>query len=180
MTREEILERVRFQGELRGLAPSTLHNYWLYVRQYQNHYGKPADELGISDVQKYLHHLLHGRKLKKGSVDLVNAALRFLYRRVLETPLEGEKIPRHGKSHRLPGILSRDEMLCLLDAAGSLRNKCILMTAYGAGLRVSEVAKLRVSDIDSKKMQLFICGGEYGGTNETVGAAKLDTTRRLF
>jgi len=71
-------------------------------------------------------------------------------------------------------------MLCLLDAAGSLRNKCILMTAYGAGLRVSEVAKLRVSDIDSKKMQLFICGGEYGGTNETVGAAKLDTTRRLF
>ena len=75
MTREEILERVRFQGELRGLAPSTLHNYWLYVRQYQNHYGKPADELGISDVQKYLHHLLYGRKLKKRSVDLVNTAL---------------------------------------------------------------------------------------------------------
>ena len=113
MTREEILDRVRFQGELRGLAPSTLHNYWLYVRQYQNHYGRPADELGISDVQKYLHHLLYGRKLKKGSVDLVNAALRFLYRRVLETPLEGEKIPRHGKSHRLPGILSRDEKCCV-------------------------------------------------------------------
>jgi len=160
MTREEILDRVRFQGELRGLAPSTLHNYWLYVRQYQNHYGKPADELGISDVQKYLHHLLYGRKLKKGTVDLVNAALRFLYRRVLEAPLDGEKIPRHGKSHRLPDILSREETLCLLEAAGSLRNKCILMTAYGAGLRVGEVAKLRVSDIDSKKMQLFICGAK--------------------
>lgn len=44
----------------------------------------------------------------------------------------------------------------MFDAAGGLRNKCVLMTAYGAGLRVSEVAKLRVSDIDSGKMQIFI------------------------
>lgn len=56
--------------------------------------------------------------------------------------------------------MSREDTVGLFEAAGSLRNKCILMTAYGAGLRVSEVAKLRVSDIDSKKMQIFIRGGK--------------------
>lgn len=160
MTREEILEKVRFQGELRGLSAKTQHNYYLYIRQYQNYYGKPADELTLSDVQQYLHYLLKERKLKKGSVDFANSALRFLYRRVLETPLDGEKIPRYGKSQRLPNILSREETLGLFEAAGNLRNKCILMTAYSAGLRVSEVAKLRVSDIDSKKMQIFIRAGK--------------------
>jgi len=160
MTREEILDKVRFVGELRGLAATTLNNYYLYIRQYQNYYGKPADELTVSDVQRYLHYLLTERRLKKGSVDLANGALRFLYRRVLEAPLDGEKIPRHGKSRQLPNILSREKTLDLFEAAGSLRNRCILMTAYGAGLRVSEVAKLRVSDIDSGKMQIFICGGK--------------------
>jgi site-specific recombinase XerD len=162
MTREEILEKVRFQGELRGLATTTLNNYIIYIRQYQNHFGKAADELTISDVQKYLHYLLMDRKLKKGSVDLANGALRFLYRRVLETPLDGEKIPRHGKSQSLPNILSREETLSLFEAAGSLRNKCILMTTYGAGLRVGEVARLRVCDIDSQKMQIFVRSGKGG------------------
>ena len=65
MTREEILDKVRFVGELRGLASTTLDNYYLYIRQYQNHYGKPADELTIGDVQRYLHYLLTERKLKR-------------------------------------------------------------------------------------------------------------------
>jgi len=160
MTREEILEKLRFQGELRGLSAKTLNNYYLLIRQYQNHFNKPADELTLSDVQNYLHYLLTERKLKKASVDVVNGALRFLYRRVLETPLDVEKLPLHGKSHRLPDILSREETLGLFEAAGSLRNKCILMTAYSAGLRVSEVAGLRVPDIDSKKMQIFIRAGK--------------------
>lgn len=93
-------------------------------------------------------------------MDVVNSALRFLYRRVLETPLDAEKIPRYGKSRRLPDILSREETLRLFDSAGNFRNKCILMTAYGAGLRVGEVASLRVSDIDSKKMQIFVHAGK--------------------
>lgn len=160
MTQEEILEQVQFQGELRGLSAKTQYDYYLYVRQYQNHFGKPADELTISDAQAYLHHLLMERKLKKGSVNFANAALRFLYRRVLGTPLEEEKIPRYGRSRRLPDILSREETLRLFEAGGNLRNKCILMTTYGAGLRLSEVAKLWVSDIDSKKMQIFIRGGK--------------------
>ncbi len=160
MTREEILERVQFQVELRGLSVSTQNNYYLLIRQYQNHFGRAADTLTVSDVQTYLHYLLTERKLKKGSVDVVNTALRFLYRRVLEMPLDEEKIPRYGKSRTLPNILSREETLGLLDAAGSLRNKCILMTAYSAGLRVSETANLRVSDIDSKKMQIFIRAGK--------------------
>lgn len=160
MTREEILEKVQFQGELRGLSAKTQYNYYLYIRQYQNYYDKPADELTISDVQGYLHYLRMERRLTKGSVDFANSALRFLYRRVLGSPLDEEKIPRYGKSGKLPDILSREETQRLFEFAGSLRNKCILMTVYGAGLRVGEVARLRVSDIDSKKMQLFIRAGK--------------------
>lgn len=156
MTQAEILEKVQFQCELRGVSDKTQKNYLLYVRLYQEHFGKAADELGITEFQQYLHHLLTARGHKKSSVDTANGALRFLYRRVLDKPLDYEKIPRIQKSKPLPDILTREEIVALLDAAGTLRNRCLLMTAYSAGLRVSEVARLRVQDVDSQKMQLFI------------------------
>lgn len=160
MTQEEILEKVRFQGELRGLSAATQRGYLQQVRRYQNHYGRPADELTIHDVQRYLHYLLTERRLQKPTVDSNNSALRFLYRRVLKTPLDVELVPRHNRSRRIPEILCKDETLRLFEAAGNLRNKCILMTTYGAGLRLSEVARLRVSDIDSKNMRIFIRAGK--------------------
>ena len=156
MTQAEVLEKVRFQCELRGTSDKTRKNYLLYARLYQEHFGKSADELGLSELQQYLHHLRTVRGQKKSSVDTANGALRFLYRRVLEIPLDYEKIPRIQKSRPLPDILTREEIVALLDAAGTLRNRCLLMTAYSAGLRVSEVARLRVQDVDSEKMQLFI------------------------
>lgn len=156
MTQAEIMEAVQFQCELRGVSEKTRKNYTLYARLYQEHFGKSADELGIAELQQYLHHLLTVRGHKKASVDTANGALRFLYRRVLDQPLDYEKIPRIQKSKPLPDILTREEIITLLDAAGTLRNRCLLMTAYSAGLRVSEVVRLRVQDVDSEKMQLFI------------------------
>lgn len=88
--------------------------------------------------------------------------MRFLYGKVLDINLEVRKIPRHRKNRKLPAIFTQEELQSLFNACDNLRDKCILMTLYGAGLRVSEVASLKVSDIDSEKMQLFIRNGKGG------------------
>lgn len=160
MTQTEILEQTRFQCELRGVSPKTKKNYLLHTRLFQEHYGKPADELGTPEIQQFLHHLRMERGYKKASVSTVNGALRFLYRRVLDIPLDYEKIPRLRHPRPLPDIFTREEIRLLLDSAGTPRNRCILMLAYSAGLRVSEVAALRVRDIDSEKMQIFIAASK--------------------
>lgn len=162
MTQEEILEKVTFHTTLRGLSPSTAENYYLYSRLFQRYHGKAADEMGLGEVLQFLHHLHHDCGYKKSSVSVANASLRFLYRRVLDAPLDQDKLPAYFRSKSLPDILTREELSEILDAATNLRDRSILTVAYSAGLRVGEVAALRVQDIDSKKMQIFIKGGKGG------------------
>ncbi|ODA39971.1 tyrosine-type recombinase/integrase [Desulfosporosinus sp. BG] len=156
MTKEEVLAKLVFDVELRGLSKNTQAEYYTKVKLFQEHYNKPATELGEEDIRFFLHYLTTERKLASGSVNTYNSALRFLYGVTLNTKLNLKQIPRHRKQRKFPDILTKEEIQALFEACDNLRDKCILMTFYGAGLRLSEVAGLKVSDIDSSKMQLFI------------------------
>ncbi len=162
MTQEEVTEKVRFYVKLRGLSKNTEEEYVTKARAFQKHFGKPATELGLADIQNYLYYLLTERKLCAGSINTYNSGLRFLYQIVLDRPLETTKIPCHKKSRSIPDILTREEVGKLLQATKGLRDKALLATIYGAGLRISEAVSLKVSDIDSANMQLFIRNGKGG------------------
>ncbi len=97
MTKDAILERVRFHAELRGLSHHTIAEYCSKVKLFQNHYDKSADQLDITDIQNYLHYLLYDKKLSPASINTYNSGLRFLYNIVLDMPLNLYKIPCHRK-----------------------------------------------------------------------------------
>ncbi|HEY5525694.1 MAG TPA: site-specific integrase [Clostridium sp.] len=160
MTKEQVLEKLKFDVELRGLSKNTQDEYFTKVKIFQDYYNKPATELGEKDIREFLHYLTTEKKLSSGSVNSYNSGLRFLYGVTLNINLNYKQIPRHRKTRKFPDILTRDEIQTLFDTCNNLRDKCILMTIYGAGLRLSEVSCLKVSDIDSKKMQLFIRSGK--------------------
>lgn len=156
MTKEEVLAKLKFDVELRGLSKSTLDEYLTKAKLFQDYFDKPATELDVEDVRQFLHYLSTVKKLAPESVNSYNSGLRFLYGVTLNASLNPRQIPRHRKPHKLPDILTKEELQTLFNACDNLRDKCILMTLYGAGLRLSEVAFLKVSDIQSDKMQLFI------------------------
>lgn len=156
MTKEEVLAKLKFDVELRGLSKSTLDEYLTKAKLFQDYFDKPATELNVEDVRQFLHYLSTVKKLAPESVNSYNSGLRFLYGVTLNASLNPRQIPRHRKPHKLPDILTKEEIQTLFNACDNLRDKCILMTLYGAGLRLSEVASLKVSDIQSDKMQLFI------------------------
>ncbi|MGI6449001.1 MAG: tyrosine-type recombinase/integrase [Desulfitobacteriia bacterium] len=157
MTKEEILAKLKFEVELRGLSKNTKDEYYTKVKLFQEFFDNPATELSTEHVRQFLHYLTTEKKLTSGSVNTYNAGLRFLYSKTLDINLDVRKIPRHRKHRILPAIFTKKELQALFNACDNLRDKCILMTLYGAGLRlISEVAALKVSDIDSQKMQLFI------------------------
>lgn len=160
MTKEEILQKLKFETSLRGLSKNTQDEYYTKVKQFQNYYDKPATELTIEDIKNYLHHLLTVKGLSSGTVNTYNSGLRFLYNITLDMPINLNKIPCLRKQRKFPDILTRDEVNALFNACDNLRDKCILMTMYSAGLRLSEVTSLNVSDIDSQKMQIFIRNGK--------------------
>jgi integrase/recombinase XerD len=160
MTKEQVLEKLKFDIELRGLSKNTQDEYYTKAKIFQDHFNKPATELGEKHIREFLHYLTTVKGLVSGSVNSYNSGIRFLYGVTLDVNLNCKQIPRHRKQRKFPDILDKDELQSIFDACDSLRDKCILMTTYGAGLRLSEVASLKVSDIDSKKMQLFIRNGK--------------------
>lgn len=109
----------------------------------------PPDQLGADQLQAYLLHLITEKKLAYASVNQAACAFRFLFDRVLNRPNARFDIPMAKVPKRLPQILSRAEVARLIDAPRTLRGRTLLTTTYAAGLRVSEVCALQVSDIES-------------------------------
>lgn len=145
---------------LRGRCANTRATYLRCARAFVKHYRKSPTELGKAEVRDFLLHLVEERKLSAASYNVYAAALRFLYSHTLERPEEVAWIGQMRVTRRLPAILSPEEVERLLRALRSLKMQAIVVTAYGAGLRVSEVVHLEVADIDSGRMVIHVRHGK--------------------
>lgn len=146
--------------ELRGFSKTTKEAYIRHVRRLAEYFGKSPDLLGSEEIKEYLHYLLTEKKSKASYIAVVYSALRFFYVITLERDWNYNKIPRHKPEKGLPMVLSKSEIQGILNSIDNLKHKTILMTTYAAGLRVSEVAKLKVVDIDSKTNQIYVFMGK--------------------
>jgi site-specific recombinase XerD len=148
-------QRLIHDLQLRNYSPKTVSCYVAAVAAFAKHFGRSPEQLGAEHVRLYQLHLL-GRQASWSRFNQAVCALRFLYGATLRRPGVVTTIP-YGKKHKaLPAVLSTDEVRRLFDAAGEGRSRLILQTAYAAGLRVSEVIRLRVGDIDSARMVLHV------------------------
>lgn len=134
---------------LRGFSVRTRESYLRCVAGLARHYQCPPDRLDAARIQAYLLYLIEERKLAYASVNQANCAIRFLFARVLGREAGVFEIPMAKVPRRLPRILTREEVLRLLAAARNERARAALTTAYAAGLRVSELCALELSDIES-------------------------------
>lgn len=137
---------------LRGLKPNTIKAYVQCVARFAQHFGKSPDLLGTAEIRSYLLHLHNDRDLAASTYNQALCALKFLYRITLRKNWELDGLARTRRQTKLPVVLSLDEVNRFFQALTSLRHRAILMTAYAAGLRISEVLGLRVEDIDSQRM----------------------------
>ena len=108
------------------------------------------------------------RKLSKSYINTTYSALKFFYTVTLGREWEMKQIPRVKKDKKLPTVLSKGEVQKIFDATTNLKHKAILMTVYGGGLRVSEVANLKPGDIDSANMQIHIRLGKGNKDRYTI------------
>jgi len=146
----------------RNYAEGTTRYYVRAVQQFARHFGKSPDKLGPSELRRYQAYLLKERKLAVGTVVAQVAALRFFFVRTLKRQQFREDLPYPKKQRRLPTVLSLQEVAQLINAAGKLMRRALLMTLYGTGMRRTEVSRLKVRDIDCKRMMIRVDRGKGG------------------
>jgi integrase/recombinase XerD len=148
-------QRFTHDLQLRNYAPGTVSTYVAAVARFAAHFGRSPEQLGADHVRQYQLHLLQ-MKASWSRFNQVACALRFLYTVTLRRTDVAASVPYGKKARSLPAVLSADEVARLFAAVCNPRDLMALQTAYAAGLRVSEVVRLQVGDIDSQRMTLHI------------------------
>ena len=174
------MERMREELVRRNYATTTIHSYLKAVEHFRSHVDTPIDEVGPDDLRSYHAYLLGTRKLAVNTVVLNICALRFLYIKVLKRRDMKEDLPYPKKRLRLPVILSPDEVAQLIGTARNLYHRTILMTLYSTGLRRAELCRLKVADVDSKRMMLRVVQGKGGIDREVPLSKKLRGALREY
>jgi site-specific recombinase XerD len=144
---------------IRKFAPKTQHDYVQRVKNFAGFLGRSPDTASFEDVRRYQLHLT-ASGVGIPTINQTVSTLRFFFKVTLgRTDIVNHTQFVH-EPRKLPVVLSPDEVARFLDAAPGLKYKAALSVAYGAGLRVSEVVALKVSDIDSKRMVIRIEQGK--------------------
>ena len=157
---------------IRNLSPATQRSYLHAVSRFSQYFGRSPDRLGLEDVRAYQVHLA-SKGVAWGSLNQVVCALRFFYGVTLGRETIPERIVYARAPRKLPTVLGGDEIVRFLESVSSLKARVALTTAYAAGLRVSEVAALKVSDIDSSRMVMRIAHGKGGKERYAMLSAPL-------
>jgi len=157
---------------IRNLSPATQRSYLHAVSRFSQYFGRSPDRLGLEDVRAYQVHLA-SKGVAWGSLNQAVCALRFFYGVTLGRETIPERIVYARAPRKLPTVLGGDEIVRFLESVSSLKARVALTTAYAAGLRVSEVAALKVSDIDSSRMVMRIAHGKGGKERYAMLSAPL-------
>lgn len=165
--------------KLRNFSPKTIKTYVACVSSYVRYFKLPPEELSEEHIKEYLSHLL-----KSGSswstINATQSGLKQLYIYTLKQNWKVERLQRPKKVKKLPQVLSVEEVEAIINNTNNVKHKVILMTLYATGVRIGELCKLRLSDIDSKRMVIKVVHGKGKKDRNTIISEKLLVLLRLY
>lgn len=173
-------QRVLEDLQIRHYSPNTVRAYIRSIAEFAKHFGKSPDLLGAEQIREYQLHLIKEKRVSLSSYIQAVCSLRFLYTNTLHRQVAVERIPFPRHERKLPVILSREEVKLVLETPKNLGYRAMFSTMYAAGPRVSEVANLKVEDIDSGRGILWIRGGKGRKDRRTLLPPKLLELLRVY
>lgn len=176
MLRQRMIEEMT----LRNFAPTTQQSYLYSVTRLAKYYKRPPDQLGKEEIRSYLLYLTTERKLSANTMVAIIAGLRFFYNETLGWDESKVFIPPRKKTSHLPEVFSPNEVVRLIDSARGLKQRVLLMSAYSAGLRLSELVNLELRHIDSQRMMIRVEQGKDRKDRYTILSKNLLVELRRY
>lgn len=163
-----IYEKMKRDIQMSGFKDITCEGYLRRVNIFLRTLTTPVEEITLDDILEFLRHLRYEKKYCIGTVNSYRSALKYFYEVTLEKPWSDKKVPRLRGYKPLPSILSKSEVFAFIEAMPNKMYKTILYTMYSAGLRVGEAVALKVKDIDSDRMQIYIEKSKSGSARYAI------------
>lgn len=166
--------------DLRGYSPHTKKHYLSHIRLLQKFCDKSMNLITPEDLKQYLHHRIRSG-ISYSGINVSCNAFKVMFNFVLNRNWSDDIIVRPKKQKKLPCILSKNEILSILESIPNIKHKTILLTTYSAGLRISEALNLHIADIDSKNMLIKVrCGKGSKDRFTILGQENLNMLRHYW
>jgi integrase/recombinase XerD len=174
------IELLRTEMELRNYSARTIHTYASLLISMQRSLGIPLDAIGIEGLKGYLHKRIIQQGVSVSSVNQSISAYKLLHEDILHRPWEAFRFKRPRRELKIPVVLSVQEVQRLVHATSNIKHRAILMLAYSAGLRKSEVMQIKPNAIDSERMQLRVVQGKGKKDRNSILSIKTLEILRLY
>ena len=170
MTNEEIITKMKEDMKMRGFSYYTEDSYLRKAKDVMKYFKeKELEEVTVEELRNYLlKYLKEERNLSERSVNYYNSVIRFIYEVTLDKIINKKQLPMYKIRRKMKDVLTKEELSIFFNTCDNYMYKTIFMMIYGSGLRIGEVANLRVEDIESKKMRIFVRKGKGEKERYTV------------
>ena len=170
MTNEQIIIKMKEDMNMRNFSKYTYDSYLGKTRDIMRYYGeKQLEEVTTEELREFLlKYLKDERKLSDRSINYYNSVIRFIYEVTLDKLINKKQLPMRKKKKTVYRVLTKEELSTFFNVCDNFKFKTIFMLVYGSGLRIGEVANLRVEDIDSKNMRIFVRAGKGNKERYTI------------
>ena len=162
MTNKQLLNKMKNDMKMRNFSHYTYDSYLGKTKDIMRYFGeKNLEDVTTEELRIFLlKYLKEERKLGDRSINYYNSVIRFIYEVTLDKVLNKKQLPMRKKKKTVYKVLTKEELSTFFNCVDDFKFKTIFMLAYGSGLRIGEIANLRVEDIDSKKMRIFVREGK--------------------
>lgn len=169
MTNKQIIEKMTEDMEMRGFSKWTKESYLGKTKDIMKYFNKPMEKVKIEELREFLlKHLKEERRLSERSVNYYNSVIRFMYEVTMDKLINKKQLPMYRNRRKMKDVLTKEELSAFFNACDNYMYKTIFMMIYGSGLRISEAVNLRIEDIDSRKMRIFVREGKGKKERYTV------------
>ncbi len=172
----ESLDILKSELKLRGFSPLTVRNYTFFVQKFLEKTNKDHNNLDENDVKLFLSDMFDTKS--KNTIMLAAASLKFYFQQVLKKDLS--KIPLPKKERRLPEVLSKEEVLMLINSTDTLKSRLIISLLYSTGLRVSEIVNLKKDELNLNEKTGWVRKGKGSKDRLFVMSSSLAEEIREF
>ena len=170
MTNNQLIIKLKKDMQMRNFSKYTYDSYLGKAKDIMKYFGtKALEDITTEELREYLlNYLKEERKLGDRSINYYNSVIRFIYEVTLDKVLNKKQLPMRKRKKTVYKVLTKKELSTFFNCVDNFKYKTIFMLAYGSGLRIGEIVNLRVEDIDSKNMRIFVREGKGNKERYTI------------
>ncbi len=170
---KEYIAQYKNQLEIKRYAKSTIRTYISQIQIFLDFFQKDANKILIKEIETYIKKCIKTDKIAFSTQKSILGTIRLFYQLVLHKNIDIDYLYPDRQEYKLPNVLSQNEVKTILNSILNIKHKAILSLIYSAGLRISELLSLQISDIDSDRMRIRISGSKNNRDREVMLSEKI-------